>query len=109
MTWQDAALRRALLWTFERFAEGAAHFSKQLWETETMLADRVPIWEEELRQEGEARALLRQLRERFGELPDSVGTRLKSGTREQLEVWTVRLLHSSSLDDLFGAEAASQQ
>jgi hypothetical protein len=72
-----------------------------------MLADRVPIWEEELRQEGEARALLRLLRKRFGELPDSVGVRLKSGTREQLELWTERLLDSRSLNDLFGAETTS--
>jgi hypothetical protein len=110
------SLRRAFaIWldrvVFARFAQDAAHFSKQLWETETMLADRVPIWEEELREEGrqqgEVRVLLRQLRERFGELPDSVGTHLKNSNREQLELWAVRLLHSRSLNDLFGAEVAS--
>jgi hypothetical protein len=51
--------------------------------------------------------LLRQLRKRFGELPDSVGARLKSGTREQLELWTERLLEIRSLNDLFEVEGVS--
>jgi hypothetical protein len=114
------SLRRAFaIWldrvVFERFAEDDAHFSNQLWESETMLADRVPIWEEELRQEGreqgrqqgEASLLLRQLQKRFGELPDSVGMRVNGSTCEQLGLWAERLLDCRSLNDLFEAEVAS--
>jgi hypothetical protein len=111
---EHGSLRRAFrIWldrvVFKRFAKDEAHFSNSLWEEKPMLADRVPIWEEELRQQGEARALLRQLRKRFGELPDTIGARVKSGTREQLELWTERLLDISNLNDLFDTEVASSQ
>ena len=66
-----------------------------------MLADRVPIWEEELRQDGAARMLLLLLRHRFGELPDSVGTLIKICPRKQLEFWAVQLFYSRSINDLF--------
>src|SRR5262249_5376204 len=59
------SLRRAFaIWLkrviFARFGGSTGDLTNDLWETETMLADRVPIWEEELRQEGESRLLIRQ-------------------------------------------------
>lgn len=70
-----------------------------------MLADRIEEWGEEFkregRQEGEATLLLRQLRKRFGELPDWVSTRLQQATPEQLEHWGERLLEVDSLSALF--------
>jgi len=55
-------------------------------------------------QEGEVTLLLRQLRKRFGELPDWVRTRLNEATTEQLEHWGEELLQAESLDALFCGE-----
>lgn len=109
------SLRRAFaIWLdrviFTRFADPAANATNELWEIETMLADRVPIWEEELREEGrqqgEAKLLQRMLRRRFGELPESVGQRLSSAPSEQLERWIEKILDVASLAELFGGEPA---
>jgi hypothetical protein len=80
-----------------------------LWEKPTMLSENFDRWEMELRQEGrqegrregEAALLMRQLQKRFGELPDSVLTRLRGAPPDQLEHWGERLLDAASLNDLF--------
>ncbi len=110
------SLRRAFaIWfdkvIFTRFAGEPIDVTNELWETEAMLAERVPIWEEELREEGrqqgESKLLQRLLSKRFGELPDSVRARLKGATAEQLEHWGEELLDAASLNEMFRAEAAS--
>jgi len=95
-------LRRVI---FVRFENDAVN---DLLEAETMLADRVPIWEEELRQEGQSKMLVRLLHKRFGELPDSVGARVRAATCEQLEHWGDRLLDGVSLNELFAMNAAAR-
>ncbi|HEY0942356.1 MAG TPA: DUF4351 domain-containing protein, partial [Steroidobacter sp.] len=83
-----------------------------LQEMRTMLADRIQEWGEEFKREGmqegmqagEAQLLLRQLRRRFGELPDWVQPRLRQAPSEQLECWGERLLEVDTLDALFEGE-----
>jgi hypothetical protein len=53
------------------------------------------------RKDGEATLLTLQLRKRFGELPESVRTRVSEARPEELEHWGERLLEASSLDDVF--------
>jgi predicted transposase YdaD len=82
-----------------------------------MLSERFDEWEaqfrregrqegreegiQEGRQDGEATLLTRQLLKRFGELPDSVRSRLRAAPLDELEHWGERLLDVSSLDELF--------
>ena len=101
-----SSLRRAFaVWlskvVFVRFADEAIN---NLLEAESMLADRVPIWEEELRQEGQSRMMVRLLRKRFGELPEPVNARLRSAPCEQLERWGDRFVEGASLNELFGMD-----
>lgn len=53
------------------------------------------------RQQGEAAVLLRQLRRRFGQLPDAVMTRIAHADLKLLETWSDRILEARSLDDVF--------
>ncbi|HEY0940602.1 MAG TPA: DUF4351 domain-containing protein [Steroidobacter sp.] len=48
--------------------------------------------------------MLRQLRRRFGELPEWVQPRLRQAPSEQLERWGERLLEVDTLDALFEGE-----
>lgn len=52
-------------------------------------------------QQGEANFLQRQLQHRFGTLPETLLSRLKSATPEELERWGKRLLEADSLGDIF--------
>jgi hypothetical protein len=76
-----------------------------LWEKQAMLSERFDEWEDQFRREGrkdgEATLLTLQLRKRFGELPESVRTRVSEARPEELEHWAERLLEASSLDDVF--------
>ncbi|MBK8534302.1 MAG: DUF4351 domain-containing protein [Candidatus Competibacteraceae bacterium] len=45
--------------------------------------------------------LHRQLRKRFGELPDWVATRLQEATTAQLELWAEQLLDAETLEGVF--------
>jgi predicted transposase YdaD len=110
------SLRRAFrLWlTRVLFARGGkgADMANELWETHTMLSERVEQWEAEFlrkgrqegllegRQEGEAAFLMRLLQKRFGELPSSVSDRIKAAQPVQLEQWGERLLEAHSLSEL---------
>jgi hypothetical protein len=53
-------------------------------------------------QQGETRMLLRQLRQRFGELPAWVMERLVAAELDQLEQWGERLLAAPTLEAVFG-------
>ena len=53
------------------------------------------------RTEGRIEALLRQLTRRFGTLPDPVAARVRTGTLQELDDWTDRILTAPTLDALF--------
>ncbi|WP_233561015.1 DUF4351 domain-containing protein [Sorangium cellulosum] len=55
--------------------------------------------EREGRQEGQRSTLLKQLRLRFGELPEPVVARVRAADAAQIEGWTERVLTSPTLDD----------
>jgi len=77
------------------------------------LCPRVILWQSEdawllelpylrrIRAEGEAEVLLRQLRVRFGALPEDVMARLKAADAETLLRWSERILSASTLDAVF--------
>jgi hypothetical protein len=56
---------------------------------------------EQGRLEGEARALLKQLRLRFGPASEGVAARVRSAPEADLERWLERVLTAASLDDVF--------
>jgi hypothetical protein len=85
------------------------------WEAQLRLEGRQAGWREgrqegiregirEGRKDGEAALLTLLLQKRFGELPDSVRTRLLGAHPDELEHWGERLLEVSSLNDLFMEE-----
>ncbi|QEP42910.1 DUF4351 domain-containing protein [Ectothiorhodospiraceae bacterium BW-2] len=79
-----------------------------LLEVKTVLAERVIEWTEEWKLQGmelgqlkgEAAVLERQLRKRFGELPDELRNRLHSATLAELECWTDRVLDAPTLEQV---------
>ncbi len=50
--------------------------------------------------EGRAEILLKQLGDRFGEVPNATRARVGSATLEELELWAVRVLTATSLDEV---------
>ena len=93
-----------------------------------MLAERVKTWTEEWKQQGleqgleqgrqegrreaheegvqfgESMLLRRQLRRRFGPLPDWVNERLASACQADLEHWADRVLDSTTLEMVFARD-----
>ncbi|WP_437634583.1 DUF4351 domain-containing protein [Sorangium sp. So ce854] len=55
--------------------------------------------EREGRLEGQRSTLLKQLRLRFGELPEPIAARVRAADAGQIEAWTERVLTSPTLDD----------
>ena len=55
----------------------------------------------EERRQGEVEVLLRQLRSRFGVLPEDVTARLNTADAETLLRWSERVLSASTLDAVF--------
>ena len=53
---------------------------------------------------GEAAVLKRQLKRRYGDLPEWVEERLAQASREELESWADRVLDAKRLEDVFGSE-----
>jgi len=51
--------------------------------------------------QGELQLLSRQLRKRFGELPEWAEQMLKEASGGMLEIWSERILTAVSLDDVF--------
>jgi hypothetical protein len=66
-------------------------------QTMTRFAER---FREEGRQQGEACVLERQLRLKFGELPDAVQARLAQADEATLLAWSERVLSATSLEDV---------
>ncbi len=54
---------------------------------------------EELIEHGQRQMLLRQLRRRFGELPQSAIDRLNAATAERLDAWAVGIFDAQSLEE----------
>ncbi|KYF58941.1 hypothetical protein BE08_05670 [Sorangium cellulosum] len=52
------------------------------------------------RQEGERAILLRQLRARFGDLPDAAVARVEAAETAALERWAERVLSANTLADV---------
>jgi hypothetical protein len=50
---------------------------------------------------GKVKLLTRQLKNRFGPLPESIHKQLTDASTKQLEDWAIRLLRAQSLDDIF--------
>lgn len=53
-------------------------------------------------QEVESNMLLRQLKHRFGEIPNWAEEKITKTDRATLEEWSLRLLNAHSLEDVFG-------
>jgi hypothetical protein len=122
---ENDSLRRAFgMWLnrviFARLPGGASGELNNWWEKQTMLSENFDRWEEELRQEGrkaghvegrhegEMALLRRQLRKRFGVVPDWVHNALCDASPGQIEQWGERLLDVASLNELFeGSEVVS--
>jgi hypothetical protein len=51
-------------------------------------------------QQGEAAVVLRQLRRKFGELPDGVRERIETADPGSLLTWSDRILTAKSLDEV---------
>jgi hypothetical protein len=106
---QESLSRAFAVWLnkvmLARLTRGRSNVLDNLWERKSMLSEQMDVWEEEFRQagrlEGESKLLVRQLRKRFGELPDAVHARLRSADLDQLERWGEQLLDATSLHDLF--------
>jgi hypothetical protein len=58
-------------------------------------------------QAGKADLLLRQLRQRFGALPESAQVRVLGASEDQLNEWAETLLDAMTLDAVFGAHRAN--
>jgi hypothetical protein len=122
----EESLRRAFAAWLEKVVlrrlAGERTAISDLRESKTMLSERFDEWEAQFRREGvreglqeglreglkkgEAALLTRQLQKRFGDLPDSVRTRLHGARLDEIENWGERLLEVSSLEELFNEEPA---
>jgi len=81
-----------------------------LQELNVMLAERLEEWahayKAEGKAEGEARALQRLLKKRFGAVPSDVLAKISAASLEQIDAWLDQVLDARSLDDIFGPIAA---
>jgi hypothetical protein len=53
------------------------------------------------REEGQRTTLLKQLRSKFGKLPDAATARVNGAEVAELDLWLERILSASTLDDVF--------
>ncbi|MBF0159719.1 MAG: Rpn family recombination-promoting nuclease/putative transposase [Magnetococcales bacterium] len=78
---------------------------EELWEVSNMLADHIEQWNRDAKQEGikegQSSILLRQIRRRFGVVPDWIHERVLQATTEQLEQWSDSIFDAQSPGDLF--------
>ncbi|WP_442488308.1 DUF4351 domain-containing protein [Halomonas litopenaei] len=66
-----------------------------------MLAENLENLVKKEQQQGETRMLAKQMRRKFGELPEWAKARLDSASTEQLDTWGERILTANTLDELF--------
>ena len=71
-----------------------------------MLAERLKEWahayKAEGKAEGEALALQKLLKKRFGAVPSDVLAKISAASLGQIDTWLDQVLDARSLDDLFG-------
>ena len=60
-------------------------------------------WKAEGIAQGRAATLLRQMRRRFGSLPEDVVQRVQTATLEDHDRWADAILEADNLEELFGA------
>jgi hypothetical protein len=53
---------------------------------------------------GEALALQRMLRKRFGNIPDDLMSKITAATATELEQWSDRIFDAKDIAEVFGAE-----
>ncbi|HEX3131592.1 MAG TPA: Rpn family recombination-promoting nuclease/putative transposase [Thermoanaerobaculia bacterium] len=90
-------------------SEEEAATAPTLEEFETMLAESIDRWNQEIREEGrqegnregEERVLLRQLRSKFGSLDAATESRVRSADANRLLDWAERVLTAERLEDVF--------
>lgn len=115
---EDGSLSRAFeVWLdrviFARLPGRTQGKLNDLWGKQTMLSENFDRWEEQFRQEGrmegrhegERNLLRRQLRKRFGDVPDWVHNALRDACPDQIERWGERLLDAGSLEEIFDGSA----
>jgi len=73
-----------------------------LQELNVMLAERLEEWAHAYKAEGEALALQRLLKKRFGGVPSDVLAKISAASLEQIDAWLDQVLDARSLDDIFG-------
>ncbi len=75
-----------------------------------MLAERLEEWAHACKAEGkaggEALALQKLLRKRFGAVPSEVLAKISAASLEQIDVWLDRVFDGRSLDVIFGPTTA---
>ncbi|WP_288130933.1 DUF4351 domain-containing protein [Accumulibacter sp.] len=80
-----------------------------LQELNVMLAERLEEWahayKAEGKAEGEALALQKLLKKRFGAVPSDVLAKISAASLEQIDAWLDQVLDAESLDDIFGTTA----
>ncbi|MBF0439870.1 MAG: DUF4351 domain-containing protein [Magnetococcales bacterium] len=66
-----------------------------------IIAKGKPDWLNQGEQKGEAKMLTRQLRRRFGTVPDWASAKITEADFSSLEEWGLRVLDARSLDEVF--------
>ena len=114
---QDSLRRAFVAWLDNVKLLDSAIAANDLWEKPGMLKEFLEERDHRLqlearlegrvegRQQGESTLLHRQLKKRFGELPQSVVTLLQTAQTGQLESWAEQLLDATSLDEMFDCRA----
>ncbi len=73
-----------------------------LQELNVMLAERLEEWAHAYKAEGEALALQKLLRRRFGSIPAEVLQEISGASVEQIDIWLDQVLDAGSLEEIFG-------
>ncbi len=96
-----------------QFPEEQLQSIDDLYEVQTMLAERMQAWTQEWKQQGHEegreegelyslrRTLKKQLTVRFGALPEWIDQRIEQAEQPQLDQWLEQVLEASSLGALF--------
>ncbi|MCD6010105.1 Rpn family recombination-promoting nuclease/putative transposase [Halomonas sp. IOP_31] len=98
----DAIITRWLKRHLQRLgAEVNLDQLNSLVEDKDMLAENLESWARREQQQGETRLLIKQIKMKFGELPEWAQRRLEHASADQLDEWSMSILTASSLDELF--------